>query len=277
MTGHVIDRESAAEAGSSGSAVPPAVAAALVPGFRFSLDDGIGTLTFDRPARLNALSAEMWDALPALIAAIDAEPEIGALILRGAGGAFSAGSDIGDLSVPLEEFWKRNSEAEAALAEADVPTVAAIEGICIGGGTELAAACDVRIGQTESRFGVTAAKLGLVYPPGPTRRLVEVFGAAWARYLLVTGRTFNGERAYSLGFLHELSETPYETARAIAATLVARSALSQTGAKRIIRGEDVEPTGAVGAAYDAELPEGQEAFFAKRPPEFGFRRTDWEG
>ncbi|WP_291793146.1 enoyl-CoA hydratase/isomerase family protein [Brevibacterium sp.] len=261
---------SASLPGQSGPDLP------LVEGFRFDLEDGIGVLTLDRNAKLNALSRPMWQALPAIVAAIDAAPEVRVLVLRGSGGNFSAGSDIGDLNVPLEEFWAVNSTAEAALAECDVPTFAAIEGVCVGGGTELAAACDVRIAAPGSRFGITAAKLGLVYPPGPTRRFAAAVGESWARYLLLTGSLIGTEKAEQLGFLHEVAEDPHAAARATARRIAGRSAFSQTGLLRVLRDEALDPAGWLGDTYPVELAEGQAAFFAKRAPEFGFTRQDWQ-
>ncbi|SMY10550.1 enoyl-CoA hydratase/isomerase family protein [Brevibacterium jeotgali] len=249
----------------------------LVDGFRFDVEDSIGTLTIDRPEKLGALSRDMWFALPEVVAAIDASPDVSVLILRGTHGNFSAGSDIGDLDVPLADFWAMNSAAEDALAESDIPTIAAIEGVCVGGGTELAAACDVRIAAPGARFGITAAKLGLVYPPGPTRRFAAAVGESWARYLLLTGNLIDTGRADSLGFLHEVDDDPFAAAQRTAERIAGRSAFTQTGLLRILRGEKLDPSGWLGDVYPVELGEGQRAFFAKEKPRFGFRRQDWQG
>ena len=101
-----------------------------IEGFGFTVTGGVGTLVLDRPEKRNALSRRMWKALPGILAAIDAAEEIDVLILTGAGGHFSAGSDIHDLNVPLADFWETNSAAEAALASVSIPTIAAIEGNC---------------------------------------------------------------------------------------------------------------------------------------------------
>lgn len=249
-----------------------------VEGFDLTVEGGVGTLVINRTRKRNALSREMWRALPQIVEAIDRDPAITVLILTGAGGHFSAGSDIADLAVPLADFWELNATAEAALAALDIPTIAAIEGNCIGGGTELAAACDVRIAAPGTRYGVTAAKLGLVYPPGPTRRLAGIIGDAWAKYFLLTAEIIDFDQAVNLGFIHRVSDSPLETAHQMAATIAQRSALSQTGAKRILRGEDPDPTpgGWLDDAYGQEIVRGQEGFFAKAPPEFEFHRHDWE-
>ncbi|MDN5635157.1 MAG: enoyl-CoA hydratase/isomerase family protein, partial [Brevibacterium sp.] len=167
---------------------------------------------------------------------------------------------------------------EAAVADARTTTIAAITGNCVGGGTELAAACDIRIAAPGSIFGVTAAKLGLVYPPGPTRRLAAVLGDSWARYLLVTASIVKFETMRDLGFFHEVSETPAESAQTMGEKIVGLSRLTQIGSKAILAGElsdEASPPQWLDDAYRDEITRGQEAFFAKRAPEFGFAATDW--
>lgn len=249
----------------------------LVPGFEYSVEDGIATLTISRPEKRNALSREMWRALPEILPSIDADPAVSVLIITGADGHFSAGSDIKDLNVPLAEFWKTNAEAEAALAAVDIPTIAAIEGNCVGGGTEIAAACDVRIAKPGSIYGVTAAKLGLVYPPGPTRRLAEVLGESWARYILLSAEILDFEKMDGLGFFHEVSDEPLEAAKTRAKKLSGRAPLSQTAAKRVLRGEELsaEAGGWLADSYATEIELGQQAFFERRRPDFTVRRTDF--
>ncbi|RBP63140.1 enoyl-CoA hydratase/carnithine racemase [Brevibacterium sanguinis] len=265
-------------------------------GFELTVTGGVGTLVIDRPEKRNALSRAMWRALPEIIAEVDADDAIGALIITGAHGHFSAGSDIADLDVPLAEFWELNSTAEAAVANARTTTIAAIEGSCVGGGTEIAVACDLRVAAPGSVFGVTAAKLGLVYPPGPTRRLAAVIGESWARYLLVTASIVPFEQMDRLGFFHAVSETPLEAARELGERITGLSRLSQLGTRAVLAGE-LRETGLVeavdanrsaagqapaftppewlDAAYREEIARGQEAFFAKRRPEFRFAATDW--
>lgn len=271
-------------------------------GFDFTVTGGVGTLVIDRTDKRNAISRAMWRALPEIIASVDADDSIGALVITGAGGHFSAGSDIADLDVPIADFWELNSTAEAAVADARTPTIAAIEGNCVGGGTEIAAACDIRIAAPGSVFGVTAAKLGLVYPPGPTQRLARVLGDAWARYLLITASIVGFETMERLGFFHEVSDTPVEAAQALGERIAGLSRLSQIGATAILgghapggatsaghvvsagaaAGDGVDDAGGttppewLDAAYRAEIARGQEAFFAKRPPAFGFAKSAWQ-
>lgn len=247
-------------------------------GFDFTVSGRVGTLVIDRPEKRNAISRPMWRALPDIIAGVDADDSIGALVITGAAGHFSAGSDIADLNVALEDFWELNSTAEAAVANARTTTIAAIEGNCVGGGTEIAAACDIRVAAPGSIFGVTAAKLGLVYPPGPTRRLATVLGDSWARYLLVTASIVKFDQMRELGFFHEVSETPLASAQELGERSVGLSRLSQLGSKAVLAGELNEhdaPPQWLDEAYRDEIARGQEAFFAKRKPEFSFSATDW--
>lgn len=249
----------------------------VVDGFRCEIVDSVATLTIDRPGKLGALSTEMWEALPEIVGVLEARDDVVALIIRGTGGNFSVGSDIGDLSSELAEFWRVNAGAEAALAETDLPTIAAIEGYCVGGGSELASACDVRIAAPGSRFGITPTKLGLLYPPEPTRRFADAIGESWARYLLLTGELIDTERADALGFLHRIAQDPYAAAVETAQVIAQRSTFSQTGALRFLRGEDVDPTGWAAEAHRMELEEGRSAFFDRREARFTFRRSDWQG
>ena len=179
--------------------------------------------------------------------------------------------------MPLQEFWNTNANAEAAVENVDIPTIAAIEGNCVGGGTEIAAACDVRIAKPGSIYGVTAGRLGLVYPPGPTRRLAAVLGKSFARYILLTADIVDFDRMNNLGFFHEVSEDPLATAVEKAKTIAGRSALSQTAAKRILRGDHLTAAegGWLAESYAKEISRGQEAFFERRRPDFSISRTDF--
>lgn len=247
-------------------------------GFDFTVSGGVGTLVLDRTDKRNALSRAMWRALPEIVSGVDADDTIGALIITGAGGHFSAGSDIADLDVPIADFWELNSSAEAAVASARTVTIAAIEGNCVGGGTEIAAACDIRIAAPGSIFGVTAAKLGLVYPPGPTKSLARVLGDAWARYLLLTASIVDFETMRGIGFIHETADDPLTRAQALGERIASLSQLSQIGAKAVLDGDfdgNEAPPAWLDEAYRAEIARGQEAFFAKKTPEFGFRTGDW--
>ncbi|MFE7423140.1 enoyl-CoA hydratase/isomerase family protein [Rhodococcus sp. NPDC057529] len=152
-------------------------------------DSGIATLTIDRPEKRNAMSLSMWTQLPQLISAVEADPKVKVLIIRG-GDHFSAGADIGEFATVRgcayagRHYDDVVERAEIAIVTLSRPTIAAISGYCIGGGCELAAACDIRIGTPETIMAITPAKLGLVYNYRSTRALVRLVGPAWAKQML---------------------------------------------------------------------------------------------
>jgi enoyl-CoA hydratase/carnithine racemase len=167
---------------------------------------------------------------------------------------------------------------ERALVGFPRPTIALVEGFAIGGGCQLALACDLRVCDTGSRFAVTPAKLGIVYPLASTARLVEVVGPAWARWILLTGDVLDAATALRTGLVHEVLEPGRVQARAdeLAATLASRARVSLVGGKALVDrcargelGEDDEVADVVSASWSSpEYAEGVAAFLAKRPPDF---------
>ncbi len=152
-------------------------------------------VTLNRPARHNAVTAEMWSALAAIARQIETMPSIKAVLLRGAGGAaFSAGADIAEMRQNLGHAERMRQMQEAVLVAMDawaripVPTIAVIRGACNGGGCGLTLACDLRIATPDSFFSVPPAKLGLVYSLADTRRLVDLVGPSRAKEILFTAR-----------------------------------------------------------------------------------------
>ncbi len=157
--------------------------------------DPIGEIILDRPDKRNALSIAMWAALPGLISEACARPDIKVLIIHGGpSGSFAAGADISEFSRIYDTRDRaRDSGAVIAAALAAVencrkPILSAIEGACVGGGVSLALATDFRIAASTARLGITPARLGLVYPPSDTRRLLAAVGESVAKDLLFTGR-----------------------------------------------------------------------------------------
>jgi enoyl-CoA hydratase/carnithine racemase len=135
--------------------------------------DAVATVVVHHPAKRNAMTAAMWRALPPLLDTLAADPDVRALVLTGEGGTFCAGADISTLQGSPREAQELAVAAEEALAAFPKPTLAAVRGHCVGGGAQLAAACDLRFAQQGALFGVTPAKLGIVYPASSTRRLVS--------------------------------------------------------------------------------------------------------
>ena len=242
-------------------------------------DGGVATITIDRPDKRNAMNAAMWRRLPELLAAFADDPDVRAVVLTGAGGHFCSGADIGELDrIRRRGEFPPSTIAEEALAAFPKPTIAAIEGFCVGGGCQLAAACDLRFAAADARFGITPARLGIVYPLSATRRLVRQVGPSAAKYLLYSGELVSAEYALRIGLLNEIVE-PGELHRrvaAFAAVLASRSLLTQRGSKEIVdtivSGGDAE---AVAARWTAEadaptgdMTEGVAAFLEGRPPSF---------
>ena len=253
-------------------------------------DGGVATIAFTRPDKHNAVSYAMWHALGRLMPALAADDAVDVVVLRGTpGGPFSAGADIAEFQTLRADAdgARRYGEAieagEQALFAFPKPTVALIEGFAIGGGTQLAVACDLRVCETGSRFGVTPAKLGIVYALGSTARLVEVVGPAWARWILLTGDLVDASTALRIGLVHEVVEPGQVQARAyaLAATMAGRARISLEGGKQLVARAaagrlDVDDD--VHELYrrswtSAEYAEGVAAFLAKRAPDFARARA----
>jgi enoyl-CoA hydratase/carnithine racemase len=217
------------------------------------------------------------------------DDDVDVVVLRGTpGGPFSAGADIAEFTTLRKDpdGARRYGEAveagEQALIGFPKPTVALVEGFAIGGGTQLAVACDLRVCERGSRFGVTPAKLGIVYALGSTARLVEVVGPAWARFILLTGELVDADTAVRIGLVHEVVEQGEveQRAYALAATMSSRARVSLLGGKQMVAravAGRLEEDDEVLAAYErswtsAEYAEGVAAFLAKRTPDFAAAR-----
>ncbi|MEU3599018.1 enoyl-CoA hydratase-related protein [Streptomyces sp. NPDC006798] len=260
-----------------------------VPGPRIGCEiaDGVATVVIARPAKRNAMTTGMWRALPPLLERLAADPAVRVMVLTGEGGTFCAGADIASLRGPDEAGGAGAAAgaepapqelavlAEEALAAFPKPALAEIRGYCVGGGCQLAAACDLRFAASDARFGVTPARLGVVYPPSATRRLVELVGPSAAKYLLFSGELIDSARALRTGLVDEVlppSELGLRVA-AFARTLAARSQLTQAAAKEFAAGRtDRADHWAAIAAEQArpggDTAEGVAAFLERRTPRF---------
>ncbi|MFD8147406.1 enoyl-CoA hydratase/isomerase family protein [Streptomyces sp. NPDC059708] len=240
---------------------------------RTSVSDGIATVTVSHPAKRNAMTAAMWRALPELLPPLAADPAVRVLVLTGAGATFCAGADISSLKGD-EDPQALAVAAEEALAAFPKPTVAAIRGFCVGGGSQLAAACDLRFAEEGARFGVTPAKLGIVYPASSTRRLASLVGPAWAKYLLFSAELIEADTALRAGFLNELLPAGGLDGRVaeFARILATRSRLTQAAAKEFADGRtDRDAYWSGQAAASGDTAEGVAAFLERRQPDFSWR------
>ncbi len=257
----------------------------MTDGIQFDKDGATATLTLARPAKMNAVSHAMWSAVPDVVAEVEADPAIRVLVLTGAGDHFSAGADIGEFrelrGTPegAAVYDDAVEKAVRALTGMRKPSVARIRGNCIGGGCQLSVACDFRFAARGSRFGITPAKLGIVYDFASTRRLVALVGPARARYLLLSAQLFDADRAYGIGLVDEVvDDDGLEEATAdFVRTLCSRSQTSVRGMNEIIERitEGQRDSDAAVQALRAEAVAGEDyaegvaAFLERRPPNFG--------
>jgi enoyl-CoA hydratase/carnithine racemase len=245
--------------------------------------EGVATVTLHRPDKHNAIHLAMWEAFTPLMQDLGADDAVDVVLLRGPrGGPFSAGADISEFtslrSTPesAERYGEAVTSGERAILTCPKPTVAVVEGFAIGGGAQVALACDLRLCAPEARFGITPSKLGIVYALQSTARLVDVVGPAWASWILMTGDLVDAETALRIGLVHEVSDDLEARAAALAATLGSRARVSLLGAKALIAkaaaGERAEDEDVRRHYHDSlhgpEYAEGVQAFLAKRAPDF---------
>ncbi|WP_232265687.1 enoyl-CoA hydratase/isomerase family protein [Streptomyces pactum] len=259
------------------SGAPAAPEPAVAPGLEHRVGGGVATVVIRNPARRNAMTPGMWRELPALLAGWAADPAVRVLVLTGAGDTFCAGADIASLADPDTGPDTGPKDlavaAEEALAAFPKPTLAAVRGSCVGGGCQLAAACDLRFAEEGSRFGVTPARLGVVYPPSATRRLTALVGPATAKYLLFSAELIDADRALRTGLIDEVVPAGGLEKRVaeFTAVLTSRSALTQAAAKEFTAGPAapgrVAHWEAQGRAAGEEA-EGVAAYLERRPPRF---------
>lgn len=205
---------------------------------------GIATITINRARQLNALTKAMWEQLAAEVTRLDSDESVRVLVIRGAGGkAFSAGADIREFrSHAGDPGWvsRQNTavtDAEDAIAAATKPTIAMVEGHCLGGGCAIAVACDLRIAADTSQFAVPVAKLGLVYSLAATRRLVDLVGPSQAKFMLFSARTLPAADACRIGLVNRVLEASVleDETYSLAATISSGSELTIRSAKEIVR------------------------------------------
>lgn len=243
----------------------------MEPQLSHRVEGAVATVVISNPAKRNAMTAAMWRALPPLLDDLAADPGVRALVLTGAGGTFCAGADISTLQGSPDEAQGLAVAAEEALAAFPKPTLAAVRGHCVGGGAQLAAACDLRLAQEGALFGVTPARLGIVYPASSTRRLVSLVGPATAKYLLFTAELIDTGRALGTGLVDEVLPEGELGKRVAELTrvLVSRSQLTQAAAKEFANGRtDRDAHWAARARGSDDTAEGVAAFLERRQPRF---------
>jgi enoyl-CoA hydratase/carnithine racemase len=236
-------------------------------------------VTFNRPEARNAMTFEMYQRLGDACAQVDTDPNLRALVLRGAGGrAFVAGTDIaqfrgfsGDNGVAYEQ---RIDEVLSALAAVDKPVIAVIDGHCVGGGLGIACCADVRIGSTTSSFSVPIARtLGNTLSANTLQRLVRAFGEPRTASMLITARKVDAEEALLSGFLTSVAEDLDTEAEDLIERVVSGAPLTQWSIKENLRrlhsGEDIDDSDVIKAVYGSrDFAAAVEGFLTKTPVEW---------
>ncbi|MEZ5816656.1 MAG: enoyl-CoA hydratase-related protein [Hyphomicrobiaceae bacterium] len=248
-------------------------------------DDTIAIITINRANRRNALTRAMWRELRRLFVELSDLPDVRAIVLTGAGGAFCAGADISEFAaVRATVADGRDYEATVdglhlAIGACAKPTIAAISGPCFGGGVALALSCDFRVGDASAYFAIPAARLSNVYGVVETRALYDAVGLAAAKEVLFTGRRYDAAEAHRLGMVTHLASSgeALTAALALAGSMRASAPLTVRGAKVVLeaiaRNQTEERGEAIHQVMDQAIAsedykEGVAAFAAKRDPVF---------
>lgn len=246
----------------------------------------VATLWLNRPERRNAVDFDMWVGIRNVCQQLAPDPTVRVLIVRGIGGHFCAGADITGLRNHADaSYADANRAAEEHLAGFPKPTIAFITGSCVGGGVQLALACDLRIADRTARFGITPAKLGIIYPSFALARAVRLLGPSAVKHLVFSAELIDAEGALRIGLVDEVHEPGAATDRVTAFTsLMAteRSLLTQQASKEMI--DAIVQHGAVddqlgqrwaeAMRRSPDMNEGIAAFQERRPPKFTWTGLD---
>lgn len=258
--------------------------------------DQVAEVTLLGPGKGNAMGPAFWSELPQVFAALDADPQVRAIVLTGSGNNFSYGLDLaamgGSLSAVLadgasararSEFHSlvlRMQSAISAVADCRTPTIASVHGWCIGGGVDLISAVDIRYASADAKFSVREVKLAIVADVGSLARLPLILTDGHLRELALTGKDIGAARAEKIGLVNDVypdAQASLAAARATAAEIAANPPLTVAGIKDVLDQQRVDRVSAslryVAAWNSAFLPskdllEGISATMAKRPPQF---------
>jgi len=250
------------------------------------IEGAVGWIIFNNPARRNAMSQDMWEAVPLAFDRFEADPSVRVIVLTGAGDkAFVAGADISQFnelrSSPetVAKYDGISDEASRRIAKSPKPTIAMIHGYCIGGGVGIAVCCDMRIAAEGAKFGVPATRLGLGYGPSGVKRLMDLVGPSHVKEIFYTARHFTADEAKGMGLVNRvLPEAELESyVRGYCNTIAENAPMTMVAVKRT-----VEELLALSPAADlaecdrlvaecfasADYVEGRTAFMEKRKPVF---------
>ena len=240
-------------------------------------------ITLNRPGQRNAVSLAMWRDLATLFADLGARTDIRAIVLTGAGGTFSAGADISEFAqvratVAQGEAYERAVDACCdAIAATPKPTLAVIDGYCMGGACHLAMACDFRWTRSDARFGIPAARLSVVYGVRGVQRLLALVGLAATRHIMFSAAQFDAATAHRIGFVDGVDADPMAAALAYAGGLARNAPLTIAGTKTMLNGLTMDMGLLTAQVVDAvvnravasdDYRDARQAFVEKRAPVF---------
>jgi enoyl-CoA hydratase len=244
-------------------------------------EGGVGVVLMNRPEALNALSSELMDAVVGALEELDGDEQIRCIVLGGNERAFAAGADVGELAAatPIELYENRRIDRWDAIRRLRTPLVAAVSGYCLGGGCELAMACDLIVASETAQFGQPEINLGVLPGAGGTQRLTRAVGKALAMDVILTGRFLSADEALRAGVVARVvaREAWLDEAKRVARDIAAKSPISVRLAKESVdsafevplsAGLELERRAFYLARASDDATEGLHAFVEKRRPDF---------
>ena len=250
----------------------------------YQKEGAIGSILLNRPEKKNALNAELRQEMEALLRELSQDTTVRAVIISGGEDTFCAGADIGEIkeTTSAQSAYRHAREFQLLFDQVEglpQPVIAAVSGYALGGGCELALACDFRIASETAKFGLPEIKIGAFPAGGGTQRLPRLIGAAKAKEIIFTGDPISADEALSLGLIMKIApkQSLMEEARSFAAKLGALPLLALEASKRLVnRGLEMDLTSALeleaqcfgSLAGTHDLREGTKAFLEKRKPHF---------
>jgi enoyl-CoA hydratase len=251
-----------------------------------SVTDGVGVITFNNPAKRNAMSLDMWEGLGNALIELRDDDDVRVVIMVGSGDkAFVSGADISQFekvrhnAAASEEYSKKSDAQRALLANYPKPIIACIRGFCLGGGMQVAMAADIRIASDNSQFGIPAAKLGIAYGYDGLRHLVSLVGPSWARLIMYTGMKIDAAEAVRIGLVDrvlpdaELWDATMEIARTISGNAPLAIKAAKITIAQVLKDPDKRDMNAIKqigteCMDSQDFREGRQAFMEKRKPKF---------
>lgn len=250
---------------------------------KFENNEGLATVTINRPKAMNALNKDVLKELLDVFHAISEDDDVKAIIVTGEGKAFVAGADIAEMSKlnanEGRKMMRLGHRLMNFIENIEKPVIAAVNGFALGGGCELAMACDIRISSTKAKYGQPEVGLGIIPGFGGTQRLSRLVGKGMAKYLIMTAEIVNADEAFRIGLVEKLVEPEMliEAAEKLARNIMAKAPIAIGTAKTainkgydlgILEGSALEIEAFTASFASEDKSEGMSAFLEKRAPEF---------